>query len=80
MIVEARLESVREALRPLDADEVAGVEVGTGAEYRRGEPVHVNRRGVVFVPAVAGRDLASLAVRVAAASAALFAELLELDD
>jgi hypothetical protein len=39
--------------------------------------LNVNRRGVVFVPAVEGRDLAWLAFRVARCSYAVHAELLE---
>jgi hypothetical protein len=39
---------------------------------------NVNRAGVVFVPAVEGRDLALLAMRLAETSRAVFAELLEL--
>jgi hypothetical protein len=39
--------------------------------------LNVNRAGVVFVSAVEGRDLAALAVKVAEASRAVFAELLE---
>ena len=42
--------------------------------------LNVSRDGVVFVPAVEGRDLARLAIRVADASRALYAELLELDE
>jgi hypothetical protein len=38
--------------------------------------LNVNRRGVVFVPAVEGRDIDSLAARVGRTSAALEAELL----
>lgn len=41
---------------------------------------NVNRRGVVFVPVVEGRDLASLALRLADASRAVFVALLELRD
>ena len=41
--------------------------------------LNVNRRGVVFVPAVEGRDLASLVLRIADTSRAVHAELLELD-
>ena len=43
------------------------------------EALNVNRRGVVFVPAVEGRDLATLAVRVAETSLALYGELLDVD-
>jgi len=42
--------------------------------------LNVNRRGVVFVPAVVGRDLDSLARRVGEASLAVHGALLELDD
>jgi hypothetical protein len=38
--------------------------------------LNVNRRGVVFVPAVEGRDIDALAARVARSSRALEAELL----
>ena len=41
---------------------------------------NVNRAGVVFVPAVEGRDLALLALRLADTSLAVFADLLELAD
>jgi hypothetical protein len=39
--------------------------------------LNVNRRGVVFVPAVEGRDLAWLAYRVARCSYAVHSELLD---
>ena len=42
------------------------------------DALNVNRRGVVFVPAVEGRDLVTLAARVAATSARLYGELLDL--
>jgi photosystem II stability/assembly factor-like uncharacterized protein len=42
------------------------------------EGFNVNRRGVVFVPAVEGRDIARLAERLAECSLAVYAELLEL--
>jgi hypothetical protein len=42
--------------------------------------LNVNRRGVVFVPAVIRRDLESLARRTAEASLAVHSALLELDD
>jgi len=43
--------------------------------------VNVNRRGVVFLPAVeGGADLASLALQIADTSAVVHAALLELDD
>jgi hypothetical protein len=43
------------------------------------EGLNVNRRGVVFVPAVEGRDLAALAARVAETSLAVYQELLDAD-
>jgi hypothetical protein len=43
------------------------------------EGFNVNRRGVVFVPAVEGRDLAALAARLAETSLAVYQELLEAD-
>jgi hypothetical protein len=42
------------------------------------EALNVNRRGVVFVPVVADRDLAALALRVAETSRAGYLALLEL--
>ena len=42
--------------------------------------LNVNRRGVVFVPAVAGRDIAGLVARVAEASPTLYDALLELEE
>ncbi len=39
--------------------------------------LNVNRAGVVFVPAIEGRDLAALALKVAEASRAVYVELLE---
>ena len=42
--------------------------------------LNVNRRGVVFVPAVVGRDVESLVRRIAEASFAVHGALLELDD
>jgi hypothetical protein len=42
--------------------------------------VNVNRAGVVFVPAVVGRDIERLARQVAEACAELYGALLELDD
>lgn len=44
------------------------------------EGMNVNRRGVVFVPAVEGRDLAMLAARLAETSLAVHAALLDADD
>jgi hypothetical protein len=44
------------------------------------EWLNVNRRGVVFVGAVEGRDLATLAVRIGDASRALYNALLDLED
>ena len=43
------------------------------------EGYNVNRRGVIFVPAVEGRDLAYLAWRLAGISQAVFQELLEIE-
>jgi hypothetical protein len=42
------------------------------------DSLNVNRRGVVFVPAVEGRDIAGLAERVAGTSRAVHGALLEL--
>lgn len=42
------------------------------------DALNVNRRGVVFVPAVEGRDIALLAWRVASTSLAVYQELLDL--
>jgi len=42
------------------------------------EGFNINRRGVISVPAVAGRDIATLAVRLADTSRAVYLELLEL--
>jgi hypothetical protein len=42
------------------------------------DALNVNRRGVVFVGAVEGRDIAMLAWRVAGTSLAVYQELLEL--
>jgi hypothetical protein len=44
------------------------------------EGFNVNRRGVVGVSVVEGRDLASLALRLAESSVAVYAALLELGD
>jgi hypothetical protein len=44
------------------------------------EPMNVDRRGAVFVPAVEGRDLAALLVRLADASRAVHEALLALDE
>jgi hypothetical protein len=43
------------------------------------DALNVNRRGVVFVPAVEGRDIEALARRVAATSRAVESELLAVD-
>jgi hypothetical protein len=65
-------EAVRRAGRPDGWLEVAEAVVEADA-------LNVNRRGVVFVDRVAeGRDIVSLAARVAETSARLYAELLEL--
>jgi hypothetical protein len=42
------------------------------------EGFNVNRTGVVFVPAVEGRDIDALATRLADCSLAVYSELLEL--
>lgn len=44
------------------------------------EGFNVNRRGVLFVPAVEGRDIASLALRLAESSRAAYLTLLETED
>jgi hypothetical protein len=44
------------------------------------EGFNVNRSGVVFVPAVEGRDIDALASRLADCSLAVYSELLELSD
>lgn len=44
------------------------------------EGFNVNRRGVVFVPAVEGRDIGDLARRLAETSRAVYLALLELDE
>ncbi|HEY7009335.1 MAG TPA: hypothetical protein VH395_10360 [Jatrophihabitantaceae bacterium] len=41
------------------------------------EGFNVNRRGVLFVPAVAGRDITSLALRLADTSRSAYLDLLE---
>ena len=41
--------------------------------------MNVNRAGVVFVPALVGRDIETLARRLGQASKAVYAELLEVD-
>ena len=43
-------------------------------------PMNVDRQGTVFVPAVAGRDLADLVVRLADASRAVHEALLSVDE
>jgi hypothetical protein len=44
------------------------------------EGFNVNRRGIVFVQAVEGRDIDSLATRLASTSRAVYERLLELSD
>jgi hypothetical protein len=44
------------------------------------EGFNVNRRGVVFVPVVAGRDIEELARRLAATSVDVYSALLELEE
>jgi hypothetical protein len=46
----------------------------------RREGFNISRHGVVFVSAVEGRDLASLAARLAESSLDVHSELLELED
>lgn len=43
-------------------------------------PMNINRRGVVFVAGLAGRDIADLALRLAESSRRVFLSLLEADD
>ena len=66
-------EAVRSAERPVGW-------YATAEEVVRDDALNVNRRGVVFVPVVEGRDVAALALRVAETSARLYGELLELAD
>ena len=47
---------------------------------RAAEPMNVDRQGAVFVPAVEGRDLELLLVRLADSSRAVHEALLALDD
>ena len=56
----------------------AGRWLETAERVADAHALNVNRRGVVFVPAVEGRDLATLAIQVAETSLALYGELLEL--
>jgi hypothetical protein len=44
------------------------------------EGFNVNRRGVVFVPAVEGRDIAALAFRLARISRTVYLDLLDLGE
>jgi hypothetical protein len=69
--IDDRGEGVRRAGRPDGWLDVVREVVADDA-------LNVNRRGVVFVPAVEGRDLASLALRVAYRSLAVHEALLEL--
>ena len=83
---------VRKRERRYDLDDEGAAVRKAGASVRHGgwhdaaervvdeESININRRGVVFVPAVEGRDLARLAAQVARASASLYAALLELAD
>ena len=50
------------------------------ASERAVEPMNVDRQGVVFVPFVAGRDIADLVVRLADASRAVHEAVLVLVD
>jgi hypothetical protein len=61
----------------------AGSPAGWLAEAERvveAEGLNVNRSGFVFVPAVEGRDIYALVMKVAEASLAVHAALLDLDD
>jgi hypothetical protein len=59
---------------------VSGSEALAAAErVVAAEGFNVNRSGVVFVPAVEGRDIDGLATRLAGCSRAVHAALLELD-
>jgi hypothetical protein len=64
------------------AARTAGVQdwLPVAEEVVAAEGLSVNRRGVVFVPAVEGRDLAELAARLAETSHAVYQELLDLED
>lgn len=63
-----------------EAVELAGKPDGWLSETQRlvaEEGFNVNRRGVVFVPAIEGRDIASLALRLARTSRTVYLSLLE---
>ncbi len=51
---------------------------GAGRSARRREGFNVNRRGVIFVPAGAGSDIATLVARLAVLSRTVHVALLEL--
>jgi hypothetical protein len=51
-----------------------------GRPARRGEGFNVNRRGALFVPAVEGRDIAMLALRLAETAGTVYLALLELGE
>ncbi len=63
--------AVARAGRPPGWREVMERQVGAGG-------FNVDRRGVVFVPVVEGRDIAALATRLAEASRSCYLSLLEL--
>jgi hypothetical protein len=65
------------AVRKADVKGSAWLEVAERVVAAEG--MNVNRKGVVFVPAVEGRDLASLTVRLAETVVAVYDELLGLE-
>jgi hypothetical protein len=79
---------VRKRGRRIDiADDGAAVrKAGVGSWRKTAERTveldgfNVNRAGVVFVPVVEGRDIGSLAERLAASSLAVYDELLAQED
>jgi hypothetical protein len=80
---------VRKRSHRYDIDDLGRGVSGTGspsgwlAEAKRvveAEGLNVNRSGFVFVPAVEGRDIYALVTKVAEASLAVHAALLDLDD
>jgi hypothetical protein len=80
---------IRKRGRRLVIDDVGAAWTKAGASGRKAlaaaervvaeHDLNVNRSGVVFVPAVEGRDIDALAARVAACSRAVYAALVELD-
>jgi hypothetical protein len=65
------------AVRKADVEGSAWLEVAERVVAAQG--MNVNRKGVVFVPAVEGRDVASLTVRLAETVVAVYDELLGLE-